>query len=983
MIKTLCKTIIGKVKANKVYAAIVAIAVVVAMLATMFPVHIETGNPSNAVLNIGTGHYRIVIGNQVNAQAANYTCDGVNDDVEFQAALDALPAIGGELFILAGTYVWNNAVTVTRAIDNVSVIGVGASVLLTGDSSTALFTAGGDRWVFSNLQTDAGGLEMGATSDWMWLNIFIDGVFYSVEAPDDPLGGIITQLNDIGDVNVPTPTTQYILYWDGTASKWQAQDISNYDLADLGTKVLNDLDNVATSPGDQYLLYWDNGTSSWKAQALSSYDLSDLGTKVLNDLDDLDVGTPSDQYLLYWDNGASKWKAQAISSYNLSDLGTKILNDLDDLDVGTPTDQYIVYWDNGAGKWKAQAISNYTLADLGGAAFDDLDDVDVPTPTNGYVVAWNSTSSTWVCVSLDNYDLSDLGTKELNDLDNVNTTETDGWYIYWDAGLSSWKSKALAIGDIPDLQDLLTGHADATTGVHGVWIEYQGRRLSIFNPYQSASNRYKVQLHTHTTESDGADTPAALMAAYEAAGYDAVAITDHNILTADPGGHGILYIPGVEEGSSAHMLNLFATAARWDTDLATTLGKILLDGALAAPAHAWWTGVPISTPTLQNLLGFHLLEIVNHQVSPVYDDSQFLSLLTGNKNISAIGSDDCHNIAGADFNKCFVEIMADELSLSALKESLRDGNFYVRQTGAPQLTITISGNTITCAMGAASNIEWIGRDGLVLKSEDNVVTSDYAIKGWEGFVLARVIDYATEAFRSWTQPISILSLSSMSTIESDHALRHKWLGDDELNIKDAFMYLNPTYMKGWENIDGFTASHTNSGAFTTGFGKGLLSTGATINSRACIYETSGIDVYTTSELYYTRFSLRINQFTASVIPKVAWFGLLESPTAPTATQRHIAFKIDGIDIYASCGDGTNGNLEDTGVNIGQYVTKDLYFKQIGTNIYFYVDGVHKVTLPTYAPTGWGTAKATLYLLNSTAETSTFKIFPLKMLSGAD
>ena len=217
---------------------------------------------------------------------------------------------------------------------------------------------------------------------------------------------------------------------------------------------------------------------------------------------------------------------------------------------------------------------------------------------------------------------------------------------------------------------------------------------------------------------------------------------------------------------------------------------------------------------------------------------------------------------------------------------------------------------------------------------------------------------------------------------ASHATRHKWLGADELNIKDAFMYLNPIYIKGWENLDGFTASHTNSGAFTQSFGFGLLTTGAANGSRACVYETSGIYVYNTSPMYYTRFCLRVNQSTAP-ISKVAWFGLLDSPTAPTATQKHIAFKIVGSTIYASCGDGANGNLESTGMDITQYATRDLYFRQIGTNIYFYIDGVLKVTFTTYSPTSWLTARATLYVLNSAAEISTFKVWPLKMLSGAD
>jgi len=35
---------------------------------------------------------------------ADYVCDGVNDHIEIQAALDALPATGGEVFLLDGTY---------------------------------------------------------------------------------------------------------------------------------------------------------------------------------------------------------------------------------------------------------------------------------------------------------------------------------------------------------------------------------------------------------------------------------------------------------------------------------------------------------------------------------------------------------------------------------------------------------------------------------------------------------------------------------------------------------------------------------------------------------------------------------------------------------------------------------------------------------------------------------------------------------------
>ena len=40
-------------------------------------------------------------------------------------------------------------------------------------------------------------------------------------------------------------------------------------------------------------------------------------------------------------------------------------------------------------------------------------------------------------------------------------------------------------------------------------------------------NRLKINLHTHTTRSDGAKTPEEVAEIYKKAGYDVIAITDH------------------------------------------------------------------------------------------------------------------------------------------------------------------------------------------------------------------------------------------------------------------------------------------------------------------------------------------------------------------------------------------------------------------------------------------------------------------------
>lgn len=58
----------------------------------------------------------------------DYLCDGTADDVEINAAIQALPAEGGEIVILDGTY--NITATITMNKDNVTLSGNGNSTVL-------------------------------------------------------------------------------------------------------------------------------------------------------------------------------------------------------------------------------------------------------------------------------------------------------------------------------------------------------------------------------------------------------------------------------------------------------------------------------------------------------------------------------------------------------------------------------------------------------------------------------------------------------------------------------------------------------------------------------------------------------------------------------------------------------------------------------------------------------------------------------------
>jgi len=62
-------------------------------------------------------------------EQADYVCDGTDDQVEIQAAIDALAAAGGEIRLSEGTYTFASGVTVNfQTTGKVHLIGYGATI---------------------------------------------------------------------------------------------------------------------------------------------------------------------------------------------------------------------------------------------------------------------------------------------------------------------------------------------------------------------------------------------------------------------------------------------------------------------------------------------------------------------------------------------------------------------------------------------------------------------------------------------------------------------------------------------------------------------------------------------------------------------------------------------------------------------------------------------------------------------------------------
>ena len=62
-------------------------------------------------------------------------------------------------------------------------------------------------------------------------------------------GGIVTSLDDVGDVDAPTPTADQIMYWDSGTSKWKAKTLPNF-LTDFKLANLVDVTLTSAAKGD-------------------------------------------------------------------------------------------------------------------------------------------------------------------------------------------------------------------------------------------------------------------------------------------------------------------------------------------------------------------------------------------------------------------------------------------------------------------------------------------------------------------------------------------------------------------------------------------------------------------------------------------------------------------------------------------------------------------------------------------------------------
>ena len=238
-------------------------------------------------------------------------------------------------------------------------------------------------------------------------------------------------------------------------------------------------------------------------------------------------------------------------------------------------------------------------------------------------------------------------------------------------------------------------------------------------PFAQPGRFYRGNLHGHSTNSDGAWSPAEYMRQYRQNGYDFVALTDHcmeqygwNISDTRAFRRddfttliGAELHPGqIESGSPWHLLAVglpldFETHREGDTG-ASVARRAMEAGAFLAATHPNWYAFTVAD--FETLDAAHAVECYNGCCDAENDRGyswHFIDmLLHRGHRVGAIAVDDVHAAEGmSDFMRGWVQVKAEALRPEALLRALKAGHYYA-STG-PQL----------------HNVEFLGRDRLLVE----------------------------------------------------------------------------------------------------------------------------------------------------------------------------------------------------------------------------------------------------------------------------
>lgn len=288
----------------------------------------------------------------------------------------------------------------------------------------------------------------------------------------------------------------------------------------------------------------------------------------------------------------------------------------------------------------------------------------------------------------------------------------------------------------------------------------------------------RANLHTHTTNSDGDSPPAEVVAWYRDAGYDVLAVTDHDVLTepadlaalAGP----MLLVRGEELTSGDVHVNGLGLPRELPPALEGDVRR-RLQGNIDAIRDAG--GVPsvnhpnfrwqVRVDDLAELRDLRLFEIHNagpevnnlggREGFPAVERVWDLLLSAGHR-LVGIAVDDAHffRVWGRQYSnpgRAWMMIRAERATEAEVLTALEAGHCYA-STGVTLGHVAATGRELAVEVEAQWELHYrttfVGREGRVLDVQEGP-SARYRLHSGDGYVRARVDD--SDGLTAWTQPL--------------------------------------------------------------------------------------------------------------------------------------------------------------------------------------------------------------------------------------
>ena len=250
------------------------------------------------------------------------------------------------------------------------------------------------------------------------------------------------------------------------------------------------------------------------------------------------------------------------------------------------------------------------------------------------------------------------------------------------------------------------------------------------NPYQHFQDRtaLKINFHTHAgvcVPGDCGELPMDdVVEAYRRAGYQALAISNHNRYVAHRDYEGIAVLDAVEYSAHPHML-LVGTREYHDLPHQEAIQQALAEGAFVVLNHPNWIRHEyLPWEMADTLQGYCGIEILNPVIYRLKGSGLALDtwdhLLTSGRQIWGFGNDDFH--LWHDLQRAYNIVFARSAAFEDIKEAVLEGCFYVSD-GVALKHLALEEDALEVEAG--------------FFTESYVETLDYCLVGTEGRVLDR------------------------------------------------------------------------------------------------------------------------------------------------------------------------------------------------------------------------------------------------------